>query len=192
MTGPTSNSPMVPPTWKGYSPSRTAKVRHLIHAIGKQPLTRAQTAELLGTSIQNAGKYLVNLVTCGILDQSPVDIGKSLNRRPYRIVSPEIASEFLLFIDRPNDRPRTRKVANIEIEPHRHIHLIYQDSAADIKPVEVSPDPLALPRQFFVLAAREALQEDAYEPAPRVAPAPSPGFPDPAHYRLDLSPEVRS
>jgi len=187
MTSPASNSPLVPPTWKGYSPSRAAKVRHLIHAIGKQPLTRAQTAELLGTSIQNAGKYLVNLVTCGILDQSPVDIGKSLNRRPYRIASPKIASEFLLFIDRPNDRPRTRKVSNIEIESHRHIHLIYQDSAADLESVAVSPDPLALPRPFFAQAAREALEDDAFERTPRIVLPTVVRFPNPADYRLDLS-----
>ncbi len=174
--------------------ARAVTTRRLVEQFRLGPMTVADICSFLVYGLSGGGKYARELYTAGLVTCKISGIQRV---HTYTLVDDQ--AKINAHLDNLDAEPPTKRsykrtaLAVAQRQTGRQFHLLADDmfNLHKVASTVVAPDPLALPRSFFALAAREALDDGLLERKPMTAP-PRPGFPDPAHYRLDLSPEVRS
>lgn len=163
-------------------PSRSENMKRLITALRKGSLNRHQVAEILKVSPENAGTYLSELKSQGIVYFARPNIPNlgGYTRTAYVLIANEHAVlVYLASLDAPVS-PAVRQERLIA-------ERVRREAKAVPPPVQVAKfDPLALPRNFFKPSAAPAESVDHIERAP----AKLTGFAAPATARFQLASEV--
>jgi hypothetical protein len=144
---------------RGHTQVRIAKIKQLIAALSLHEMRRDEIETLLEFSPSGSRKYVVDLGNAHIIELARFEDVKPgrMGHPVYRLTADaDLAREFLADLDLstivPRRKPLPRKQSDVMLcGPSRRFHLMQDDThfAVRVSGLAVSPDPGALPREFF-------------------------------------------